>query len=188
MLRVVRPAWLGTIRRTKPLSIDWGYEHGTPVDRYYIKQFLDQHRHLVRGRVLEVKDSSYTRRFGTDVERSDILDIDARNPHATFIADLAAANELPSETFDCFILTQTLQYIFDVRSAIEHAHRILRPGGTLLCMIPSLSRIAPEYTDYWRFTEASCARLFGEVFGNDAVEVRARKRPGGHRLPGRHGA
>jgi hypothetical protein len=32
--RVSRPARLGTLRSTTPLSHDFGYERGTPVDRY----------------------------------------------------------------------------------------------------------------------------------------------------------
>ena len=58
--RFVRPAFLGTLRRTRPLSNDFGYDRGTPVDRYYIERFLAQHRSDVRGRVLEVKEPIYT--------------------------------------------------------------------------------------------------------------------------------
>lgn len=174
--RLRRPAWLGTIRRTTPLSDSWGFERGTPVDRYYIEQFLAQESHHIRGRVLEVADSGYTRRFGHGVERNDVLDIDASNPAATFIADLAAADAIPSDTFDCFILTQTLQYVFDLQAAVRHVHRVLRPGGTVLCTVPSVSRIGRRYLDneYWRFTAASSSRLFREAFGDEAVEVRAR--------------
>src|SRR4029453_14668409 len=53
--RLVRPAWLGTLRRTRPLSNDFGYDRGTPVDRYYIERFLARHQSDVKGRVLEVK-------------------------------------------------------------------------------------------------------------------------------------
>lgn len=167
---------LGTIRRTTPLSDDWGFERGTPVDRYYIEHFLDQESHRIRGRVLEVADSGYTSRFGQGVERSDVLDIDAKNPAATFVADLAAADAVPSDAFDCFILTQTLQYVFDVPAALRHAHRVLRPGGTLLCTVPSVSRIGRKYleTEYWRFTASACSRLFGDAFPGGAVDVRAR--------------
>jgi len=174
--RFSRPAWLGTIRRTTPLSEAWGRERGTPVDRYYIEQFLEQNRHLIRGRVLELLNSDYSRRFGKGVETSDVLDIDPQNPAATFIADLAAADAVPSETFDCFILTQTLQYIFDLPAALNHAHRILRPGGTLLCTVPSVSRIGRKYleSDFWRFTAASCSRLLRDAFPGGAVDVRSR--------------
>jgi SAM-dependent methyltransferase len=121
-------------------------------------------------------NADYTCRFGAAVERSDVLDIDPTNPSATIVADLANADDVASETFDCFILTQTLQYIYDLRSAVEHAHRILRPGGTLLCTVPTVSRIARRELDseYWRLTTAGCARLFGDVFAGGVVEVRAR--------------
>jgi SAM-dependent methyltransferase len=170
------PAFLGTIRRTTPLSDHWGRDRGTPVDRYYIEHFLEGARTAIRGRVLEVMNADYTCRFGAAVERSDVLDIDPTNPSATIVADLANADDVASETFDCFILTQTLQYIYDLRSAVEHAHRILRPGGTLLCTVPTVSRIARRELDseYWRLTTAGCARLFGDVFAGGVVEVRAR--------------
>ena len=174
--RLVRPAWLGTLRRTRPLSNDYGYDRGTPVDRYYIERFLARHRSDVTGRVLEVKEPIYTQRFGSQVERCDVLDIDANNPHATVIADLAEGDGLPDACFNCFVLTQTLQYIYRPDVAVRQAHRVLRPGGVLLATVPAVSRlaypaeVAPEY---WRFTAAACSELFGEAFGPDRVTIRA---------------
>lgn len=126
--------------------------------------------------MLEVADSRYTLRFGDEVERSDVLDIDASNPAATLVADLSQADALPADAFDCFILTQTLQYIFDLRAAIRQVHRVLRPGGSVLCTVPAVSRVGRRYleTEHWRFTTASATRLFGEAFANGAVDVRAR--------------
>lgn len=174
--RVFRPAWVGTLRRTTPLSNIWGFDRGTPVDRYYIERFLEEHRSDIRGRTLEVKDTAYTTRYGTELERSDVLDIDPLNPRATFVADLAAADSIPSNTFDCFILTQTLQLISDTRAAIDHAYRILRPGGVLLVTVPSISRIVPGpgiKTDFWRFTSASCSSVFAETFGAEWLTIQS---------------
>ena len=168
------PAWLGTLRSTKPRSDGWGFDRGRPVDRYYIDAFFEGHRKDIHGRVLEILNSEYTLQFGSRIDQADILDIDPANRQATIIADLAAADSIQSESFDCFILTQTLQLIYDVKSAIRHSHRILRPGGVLLVTIPSVSRLAGEgYTDYWRFTPASCTRLFSDVFGAEQVTVTA---------------
>ena len=174
--RLRRPAWLGTIRRTTPLSDHYGRDRGTPVDRYYIEQFLAAERAAIRGRVLEVLNRDYTERFGTAVESSDVLDIDSGNADATIVADLAAADAVPTGSFDCFILTQTLQYIYDLKAVIGHAHRILGPGGTLLCTVPVVSRIdrSELESEYWRLTAAACSRLFGDVFGPNNVAVRAR--------------
>lgn len=172
MRRLRRPAFLGTLRRTTPLSDRWGADRGTPVDRYFIEQFLAEHRGDIRGRVLEVRDRRYTNRFGDAVEHSDVLDIDETNAEATIHADLTAAHSIRSDQLDCFILTQTLQFIYDTRAALAHAHRILRRGGVLLATMPSISRMGCKL-DYWRFTPASCNALFGEVFDADQLTVRA---------------
>jgi len=165
---------LGLFRRTSPLSDDWGWDRGTPVDRYYIESFLEEYRQDIVGRILEVKDSGYTRQYGTAVTQSDVLDIDSSNKEATLIADLSAADGLPSMTFDCFILTQTLQYIYDARAAIDNAHRLLRPGGVLLVTVPSASRIDRNCSgDYWRYTAVSCSRLFAESFGAENTTVKS---------------
>ena len=172
--RQVFPAWMGTLRRTKPVSSGWGFDRGRPVDRYYIESFLESRRQDIRGRVLEILNSDYADKYGAAVEGVEILDIDPANRQATIIADLAAADAIPGDSFDCFILTQTLQLIYDMKSAIAHSHRMLRPGGVLLVTIPAVSRLAGDgYTDYWRFTPASCARLFGDVFGEKQVTVSA---------------
>jgi SAM-dependent methyltransferase len=163
------------IRRTKPLSYEWRRDRGTPLDRYYIEEFLSTERSAIRGRVLEIADADYTERFGVDVERSDVLDIDPSNAAATIVADLAAADNIPSESFDCFILTQTLQDVYDLEKAVHHTHRILRRGGTVLCTAPSVSRVGAKDLDstYWRFTAAGCSRLFENAFPKGIVDVRA---------------
>ncbi len=167
------PVWLATLHRTTPLSDEWGHDRGTPVDRYYIERFLEEHRRDIHGHVLELEDSGYTDEYGIGVDRRDVLDINPANPQATIIADLAAAHAIPSNQFDCLILTQTLQYIYDTRAAVAHAHRILHPGGVLLATVPAVSRVDPLLVDYWRFTAASCSALFGEVFGAKHVTVRS---------------
>jgi SAM-dependent methyltransferase len=171
--RLLRPARLGVLHRTRPLSDFWGFDRGTPVDRHYIESFLAGHREDVRGRVLEVQDSLYTDRFGTAVERRDVLDVDAKNPRATIVADLAAADAVPAGVFDCFILTQTLHLIYDTRAALGHARRLLRPGGVLLATLPAVSRVTrgAAASDYWRFTPASAAALFGEAFGPGSISI-----------------
>ena len=127
--------------------------------------------------MLEVAEGSYTSRFGGErVSRSDILHVDDSHPGATVIADLANADNLPDATFDCFICTQTLTYIFDVPRALATIHRILRPGGVLLATVPGISQISPydqdRWGEFWRFTEQSLGRLLGEgAFGRANIEV-----------------
>ncbi len=161
----------GDFRRTVPLSRHFGFERGLPVDRHYIEAFLAARAGDIRGRVLEVGDATYTRRFGGErVVRSDVLHVDPEAEGATIIADLAAADDVPSDAFDCVVLTQTLHLVYDVSAAIRTIHRILAPGGVALITVPGISQLdAGTWRDtwYWAFTEASATRLFAENFAGD---------------------
>jgi hypothetical protein len=42
----------------EPLSDQYGFDRGTPVDRRYIEAFLRVHRDAIQGRVLEVQDNT----------------------------------------------------------------------------------------------------------------------------------
>ena len=161
------------MRRTTPLSDVWGRDRGTPIDRYYIDAFLREHSADITGRVVELLDDRYTARFGTSVTQRDVLDVDPSNSAATIVADLTAADSIDTESFDCFILVQTLHFVYDVQSAVAEVHRTLKPGGVVLCTVPSVSRVSRRSLDseYWRFTTAACERLFGRTFGDDQVEV-----------------
>jgi SAM-dependent methyltransferase len=174
--RLTRPAWFGTLRRTSPLSSNWGYDRGTPVDRYYIERFLAENRQDIRGRVVEIKNSEYTQRFGMDVVQRDVLDVDPMNPCATIVADLSAADGVPDNLFDCVVLTQTLHFIPDLRAAVANVHRVLKPGGVVLATMPSVAPIEPHGgldRDYWRFTLASSRWLFEQAFQRGQVDVRS---------------
>jgi SAM-dependent methyltransferase len=171
----------GSLRRLRPLSRNFGWDRGgPPIDRYYIEGFLERHQDDVSGRVLEVKDDTYTRRFGGDrVERSDVLHPVPGNAVATIVADLtdSDASALPSDAFDCVILTQVLPFISDVAAALGSVHRVLRPGGVVLATVPGISQIVRRdmdaWGDYWRFTSLSARSLFEEAFPGGVVEVEA---------------
>lgn len=170
------PVEWGGLRRLEPVSRLWGVDRGQPIDRYYIARFLEQHRQDIRGRVLEVKDPGYTQAYGQGVEASDIVDIARDNPAATLVRDLAVKDSLPENTYDCFILTQTIHVIYDTRRVLENAARTLRPGGVVLATLPCVSRVDYEsglLGDFWRFTPAAVMRLFQEAFGDGQVEVQS---------------
>ena len=159
----------GSLGGVHPIDPDFGCRWGQPIDRYYIERFLEQHASDIHGHVLEVADNGYTDRLGGPrVSRSDVLHYVRGNPKATIVADLTDAREIPSDSFDCIILTQTLQFIFDFRAATKTLHRILKPGGALLVTCNGISQISrhdmEQWGEYWRFTSLSARRLFTEVF------------------------
>lgn len=165
----------GDFRRVRPFSTQFGYDRGGPVDRYYIENYLRQHAHLVRGRVLEIGDNDYTLRFGGEkVQQSDILHIDGSNTKATIIGDLSGAPQIPDNTYDCIILTQTLHLIFDFKAALQTCYRVLKPGGVLLMTVPGITHIDQgEWKEnwLWAFTGSSICRLLKPLFGVQQVNV-----------------
>jgi glycosyltransferase involved in cell wall biosynthesis len=172
-----QPVRFGSLRRLTPVSRKFGWDRGgLPIDRYYIERFLQQHAGDIAGRVLEVRDDSYTRKFGgANVTRADVLHPTPDNEKATIVADLTAADHVPGDTFDCIVLTQVLPFIPDVQAAVRTLHRILRPGGVVLATVPGISQIVrydmDRWGDFWRFTSLSARRLFECGFPEGDVRV-----------------
>ncbi|MBL8960351.1 MAG: glycosyltransferase [Gemmatimonadetes bacterium] len=164
----------GDLGRVEPIDRQFGFWRGLPVDRYFIDRFIGTYAPDVAGRVLEVKDSAYTRRFGGDrVSAAEVLDIDSSNPLATWVADLTDAPDLPTGAFDCVILTQTLHIIYDVPAALRTVHRLLKPGGVLLATVPGITKVDRSSPWFWSFTAAAARRRVEEVFPASAVHIEA---------------
>ncbi len=166
---------LGDLKRVTPIDPNWGFERGTPIDRVYVERFIGSHAGDIRGHVLEIAAPDYTTAFGRGVEQVDILMATEGNPEATIVGDLAAAPQIPSDAFDCAIVTQTLQFIYDVRAALATLQRILKPGGVLLVTVPGLTKISriedEQFGEWWHYTGRSVRRLAEEAFGAGNVEV-----------------
>jgi SAM-dependent methyltransferase len=162
---------LGDLNRTMPIERHLGRTRGGPIDRYYIERFLLEHRADIRGRALEVGDSGYVDRLGTAVERVDVLDIDPANARATIVADVTDLAGVEDDTFECIVLTQVLQLVYEPAPAFRSLARVLAPGGVLLATIPGIVATAPGKGDFWRFTAEGVRRLAADAFGADAVDV-----------------
>jgi SAM-dependent methyltransferase len=165
-----------SLRRLKPISLSWGEERGQPIDRYYIARFLETHAGDIQGHVLEIGTDLYTQHYGRErVTKSDVLHVAERRPQVTIIGDLGAADHIPSDTYDCVILTQTLQFIFDVSAVIRTVYRILKPGGVVLVTVPGISQISRYDMDrwghYWSFTTRSIQNLFEMMFPVDQIQI-----------------
>jgi len=158
-----------------PVSRLFGEDRGTPIDRYYIEQFLISRQHLITGTVLEIAESSYSKKFGRGVSKYEVLFVNHSNPNATIIGDLTKPETLPANVIDCFVCTQTFNFIYHFSDAIRGAFQVLKPGGYLLATVAGPSQISrydmDRWGDYWRFTTLATQKMFAEVFGEANVEV-----------------
>jgi SAM-dependent methyltransferase len=166
------PQW-GNLRRSEPFSDQFGFDRGTPIDRFYLERFLDAERAAIRGHVLEIQVSGHARKFGRELQRVDTLDISAQfSP--TYQCDLAdAGTVVPSDTYDCFLLPNTLQHLARLEEALAQALRVVKPGGVILASAAGLARLTTPDEDFWRFTAEGWRMVTARMWPGCAVDVRA---------------
>jgi hypothetical protein len=163
------------INSIHPVSTCFGLDRGTPIDRYYINCFLSYNHDFISGNVLEIAESTYSKKFGKNVSKREVLHVDETNPNATIIGDLTNLQTLPEGTIDCFICTQTYNFIYNFKHAILGSYKLLKPNGILLATVAGISQISEydkdRWGDFWRFTPQSSQLVFEEVFGKGNVTI-----------------
>ena len=158
----------------EPVSRVFGLDRGKPLDRYYIEKFLEQNKIHIHGHVLEIGDNRYTRKFGLHVTNSDVLNV-VNAPGTTIAGNLETGENIPKEKFDCIIFTQSIQMIFDLKSAIKNAIKALKVGGTILISASGISQISrydmDRWGEYWRFTDKSLKLLLAEYLPEGDIHI-----------------
>lgn len=166
--------WLN-LRSVKPISQVYGLDRGTPIDRYYIDNFLSENKKFIKGTVLEIAENKYSKKFGSGVKNFEILFVNDSNKKATIIGDLTNTKTLPENKIDCFICTQTLNFIYDYKKAIKGIKHLLKPNGIALITVSGIAQISrydmDKWRDYWRFTTKSAHDIFAEGFEDENIKV-----------------
>ncbi len=153
------------------VSEDMGCDRGIPIDRYYIEKFLREARKYITGEVMEIGDNSYTRQFGRCINTSYVLTADRGTLDCSrskmVYGDLQTGEGCENNFLDCFILTQTLPFIYDVKSAAINIVKMLKPGGVALITVSGISMIS-QYDDsrwghYWGFSETALYKIFSDI-------------------------
>ena len=165
-----RPRW-GNLRRTRPFSEHFGFERGTPIDRFYLHHFLETHKSLITGAVLEVQTDAYTQQFGRHVSRSETFDIRA-DFQPTFVCDFTSADcAIPDRAYDCVLLPNTLPHFRDLDGGVHQVRRILRPGGVLLASAAGIIPLTGDVPDYWRFSPDGWRERLQRLWPDADVDV-----------------
>jgi hypothetical protein len=167
------PRW-GNLRRTRPFSEAYGFERGIPIDRYYLHTFLEAHRQLITGDVLEVQGASYAERFGHGLTRADSFDIDARFK-PTYLCDFAhAGGVIPDHAYDCLLLPNTLPHFRELDRCLAQALRVVRPGGVILASAAGVLPLTRDVPDYWRLTPDGWRETLTAAWPGATLDVRGR--------------
>lgn len=166
------PLW-GNLRRTVPFSARWGFDRGTPIDRYYLERFLERHRTHIRGDVLEIQSPIYAGRYGHDLGAVHTVDIDpACTP--TYLCDLSRSEQgLPENRYDCVLLPFTLHILRDVEGGLRNVLRTTKPGGVILATTSAFVPLMPDGPDYWHVTADGWTELTRRVWAGCDITVRS---------------
>ncbi len=158
------------------VSSQMGCDRGTPIDRVYIERFLKENAHYIRGRVMEIGSRTYTQKYGKGVKESLILTADREYVDKDVCyGDLQTKEGCKEGDLDCFILTQTLPFIYDIQSVCKNIMKMLKPGGAAILTVSGISMVS-RYDDsrwghYWGFTKTSLEKLFGDYAEENAIEI-----------------
>ncbi len=161
---------------TQPIDKNFGIGRGKAADRVYIEEFIKKYRNNIRGTVMEVQDSRYIKQFGENrVKKEVILRVDGGEGKNIIKGNFATGEGLDENSVDCLICTQTLQYIYDLKSTAKNIYKLLKKDGTVLVTVPGIKSLSAyhdeKWGEYWSFTRKSLYRMFAEEFGEKNVIV-----------------
>jgi hypothetical protein len=137
---------------------------------------LEAFKSSIKGRCVEFSPPYYRERYGSlpNVSRYDVWNV-TPSEDATIVGDLQHAPHVPDQSFDTIICTHVLCSLERPWLAAAEMHRMLAPGGVVLCTNPVvLQAYAPHPLDCWRFTPDSMRSTFSMFH---KVEVRSYGNP-----------
>lgn len=150
-----------------PVGREFGYDRGGSICRYYLEEFMEEHKECIQGNVLEIGDRNYTMKYGGEV-KSYVLHFDDNATHIMhpydFVGDLRNGEGLEENFYDCIILTQVLMFVSDIRNTADILLKSLKRGGSILVTVSGITPISRFDMDRWGhylyFTELSLRRMF----------------------------
>lgn len=151
----------------EPISRVFGFDRGTPIDRYYMATFLKNNGHLIKGKCGEFGDTHYITKLGkneTEIVCFNGAEGESHNVHLDLTnCDIDPALE---GSFDTVICTNVLNFIFDIHTASRNLMRLLRPGGHAIVTTAGVSAVSrydySKWGDYWRLSDTALYKLFDE--------------------------
>lgn len=124
---------------------------------------LEEHKALasvsLSGRVLDLggdKNSEYLRFIGGNFETTSVnMSEDAR---PDIFHDLEKPLPLSDASYDHVLLINVLEHIFEYQALLSEACRVVRPGGSIVIVVPYLFPVHPSPDDFHRLTKTALER------------------------------
>lgn len=176
--RNAKPVYFNAVDRIEPVNRNFGWNRGTPIDRFYINDFISLYANFIAGDTLEVGELRYSCFLDkTKIRKMSAL-IYGKNEVSTseISADLTNISTFAGAKYDAFLCFQTYNFIYDYKKAIATSYSIINKNGYLFGSVGCISKISnydnDNWGDYWRFTELSISLELKEI-GFEIVVIKS---------------
>ena len=86
------------------------------------------------------------------------------------VLDLEKPLLVPDVSYDGVLLINVLEHIFEYRQLLTESARVMKPGGTIVIVVPFLFPYHPSPSDFHRYTAAALERaLSASGFSDIAI-------------------
>ncbi|BAY98819.1 family 2 glycosyl transferase [Tolypothrix tenuis PCC 7101] len=169
----------GDLSKTVPICQAFGLTRGTPVDRYYLSNFITEIKPEIVGNILEVGGTPKDKDFYQVNPGSSyrIMNIES-GPGVDIVGDVHDVSLIEPNSLDSVIIFNVLEHCYAPWIAVENIHTWLKPDGKCFAMVPSAIRVHATPVDYWRPLPDAFAWIFRNysqqklyVYGNPITVI-----------------
>lgn len=157
-----------------PICHLFGLTRGTPIDHYYLNQFVEEIRGEIKGKILEIGGTPKDRDF-YEVNAHDSYQVLNLEPGLgiDIVGDIHDPSVIETESVDSVIIFNVLEHCYAPWIAVQNIYRWLKIGGKYFAMVLNAVRIHGTPIDYWRplpdgmkylFKDFSKQKLY--IYGN----------------------
>jgi SAM-dependent methyltransferase len=95
-------------------------------------------------------------------EAADFAQLSTKYAALDYVCDLRSI-PVEDERFDRILFNQVLEHIPEPPLVLAELHRVLKPGGRLLCSVPLFYAEHQQPYDYYRYTQFALRKLFEDA-------------------------
>jgi len=95
-------------------------------------------------------------------ETADFEQVDKNYTSSTYVCDLKSI-PVEAERFDFIIFNQVMEHLPEPLLVLEELHRVMKPGGRIICTCPLYYQEHEIPYDFYRYTQFAHRHLFGRA-------------------------
>lgn len=96
-------------------------------------------------------------------ESADFEQVDKPYVQSTYVCNLCERIPVEDGRFNYIVFNQTLEHLQEPAKALAELHRVLAPGGRILCTVPFFYEEHEQPFDFYRYTQFAHRHMFAQA-------------------------